>query len=414
MINVTLYELSKTTIIKKLTAAQLKCLQDSLTQEQKLNLSSVLPLDIPLKLVLVLNLDEEYWRKKCFENSWTHVHYWLSDRDWKKTFLACHAENVIEDFILQKTPLPEVENSLLILKDCLRSLKINGYKFNYANIKTESFDPVDTKEHIERNILKLVSSFKNLEEIHFYNFPIDLELFVETNDDIRNSTNELSEIFQEMKSLLKFSLVGTPSKSIDFPKLINTMISFDTLIYLNLSCNQITDDNCEHISKLLEQSRIQSLALSNNFITNKGAEQIATVLKENEYIFELKMNKNLIADKGAISIMQSLMSNTRLLKLDLAHNKIDSQCSLVICDLLGENKTLQSLNVTANPLGKETGKLLRDAIRRNTNLLTFEFQFCGFDVEDQDSIQMHLLENYQAHVQLCKLSPIKTADECIN
>lgn len=341
------------------SVGQLQFLDDSLNKEYKKSLSTILPLDLPLNLALSLNLDEEYWRRKCFEHLWTHVHYWLSDCSWKKTFIAYHAECIIDNFMVQKIPCSEVEESLLPLNDCLRSLKINGYKFNYANIKTELFNPIDTKESLENNIIRLVSSFYNLEEIHFYNFPINLELFAETDDILENSVcDKFSGILSKLKSIRKLSLIGTPSKYINLPKFINGLISVNNIKDLNLSCDQITDDLCEHISRLIELSRLQSLVLSNNSITNNGAERIASVLRDNEVLLTLKLDRNMIADEGAMCILQCLVSNKRLLTLDLAYNKLSSECSSTICILLGQNEILQCLNLDANTLGKVRRRVL--------------------------------------------------------
>lgn len=67
---------------------------------------------------------------------------------------------------------------------------------------------------------------------------------------------------------------------------------------------------------------MQSLNLSHNLITNKGASAIAEMLLENTSLDALFLKWNNIQPKGAANICDALQINTSLKTLELSFNPI--------------------------------------------------------------------------------------------
>ncbi|PRD28778.1 UNVERIFIED_CONTAM: Transposable element Hobo transposase-complex-associated testis-expressed protein 1 [Trichonephila clavipes] len=318
-----------------------------LNDTQKEVISSLLPLDLSTDTSLSLSLSEEYWRRKCFEKQWAHMNYWLSNCNWKNTFVSHSVEDLFNNFIVGKLSFAEVKSALLCFQKYLFHLKINGFKFNYFNDSHKNLP-------LEDYIFQLIPMFHKLKEINLNNFPLNYEIFFESNNNnfSVHSYKLLSKTLSEIKHLTKFNLIGTQMKPCQFSYIVDSLITLNSLINVDLSCNLITDEYCDSILKLLECSQLQSLVLSNNYITSKSIKTIISNLHENKSMKTLYLDRNSIEDEGAISIFQCLILNNNLLRINLSYNQITSTSSFSLCMLLERNKILQHLDLTGNSFGK--------------------------------------------------------------
>ncbi|GFU48798.1 transposable element Hobo transposase-complex-associated testis-expressed protein 1 [Nephila pilipes] len=336
-------------IVRDIPGEKLKFFFEILNDAQKQIISTLLPLDLPTEISLSLSLSKEYWKRKCFEKQWAHMNYWISNCSWKNTFVSHSVEDLIDNFIAGKLSFPEVKSSLLLFQKCLYILKINGFKFNYSNDSHKNLP-------LEDHIFQLIPIFPNLKEIYLNNFPLNYEILFESNED--NFTDEsyklLSNTLSEIKNLTKFHLLGTQMKTSQFSCVVDSLITLNYLVNVDLSCNLITDEYCESVLKLLECSQLQNLKLSNNHMTSKTVKTLVSNLCENTSLKTLYLDRNSIEDEGAISIFNCLISNSNLIKIDLSYNQITSRSAFSLCILLERNNILQFLNLTGNNLEKDS------------------------------------------------------------
>ncbi|GBL94362.1 Dynein regulatory complex subunit 5 [Araneus ventricosus] len=380
-------------IVNDIPGEQLRFLFQPLNEKQKKTLSNLFPLNLPIDLLLTFPLDEVYWKRKCCDKQWTHLNYWLSNCSWKNTFVSCSVVDIIDSFITGKSSFAEVKTSLFKFQNYLYVLKINGFKFNYSN-NNHKYLP------IEDFVFQLVSLFPNLKEIYLNNFPLNYEMLLESNDcDLSvNNYEMLSKTLGKIQNLEKFNLLGTKMEKFQFSCIIDSLTALNTLTDVDLSCNLITDDFCDSISKLLN-SQLEVLKLSNNQITNSGVKTIIDALSNNKSLKILHLDHNSIGDEGAINIFQCLISNISLFSIDLAYNKFTTECELSLCKLLERNSALQHLNLTGNNLEQETGWKIYKAVQSNRRILYLGFQFCGFSSETEDLIHLQISQNHQNSCQ---------------
>lgn len=171
----------------------------------------------------------------------------------------------------------------------------------------------------------------------------------------------------------------------------NLAVLFDcnNLVSLDISGNSIGDKNMIPITdKLLTNTSITELNLSENFIENEGLEVLAkaigrlkvlnlgnneftdaspltAVLSTNTVLRDLAIGDNFICDNIGKEFGKILSVNTTLKSLNL------ESCSLNCMDIsdgLRKNNTLTSINVGFNDIDIDGLKIIMDSIRNNYSL----------------------------------------------
>ncbi|KAL9178574.1 hypothetical protein ACHAXT_001912 [Thalassiosira profunda] len=99
--------------------------------------------------------------------------------------------------------------------------------------------------------------------------------------------------------------------------------SMSKLTYLDLSFNSLPVQGAKAVAKFLEHAdcSLETLILSNNHLTTKGANHILPALKANESLEELDLSCNWLSDAVAPAVVDLLRNNSTLLSLDLTGNK---------------------------------------------------------------------------------------------
>ncbi|CAF1472139.1 unnamed protein product [Rotaria magnacalcarata] len=132
------------------------------------------------------------------------------------------------------------------------------------------------------------------------------------------------------------------------------------LNYLNLSCNRIDQDGCQHLADFLENSQtLIELDFGGNPIGDKGIqilykslmsnktltdlhvwhcqitnfETICNLIKSNSRLVQLDLEGNQITDEHANALLMATKNNTTLEKLNLSHNKISDKLKTTLQQL---------------------------------------------------------------------------------
>jgi Ran GTPase-activating protein (RanGAP) involved in mRNA processing and transport len=96
-----------------------------------------------------------------------------------------------------------------------------------------------------------------------------------------------------------------------------------TIRFLDLSHNQINDDNFEEFQTYPKDNlTLEELDLSNNFITDKGACRFFKYLEDNITMLKINFFNNHLENKSAEAIMNLLKTNRHLLSINLYCNNI--------------------------------------------------------------------------------------------
>jgi len=211
---------------------------------------------------------------------------------------------------------------------------------------------------------------------------------------------------------------------------IAEMSSVTTLTKFNVSHNNITDDAAESIAHFLSQnckleelnlaynelkaagtikiakmSSITSLRkfnISNNSITEDGAESVAHFLSQNFKLEEIDLAHNGLKAAGAIKIAK-MSSIVNLKKLYIGGNEITDDAAESLAHFLSQNCKLEELDLTYNEL-KSTGAIKIAKMSTITSLRKYNISNNSITNDAAKSLAHFLSQN-------CKLEEL---DLCCN
>ena len=143
-----------------------------------------------------------------------------------------------------------------------------------------------------------------------------------------------------------------------------------TLQTLNISCNNIQVDGAKAMAEALHENKaLQYLDISNNNILDNGVIAISECIKKHSKLQHLVISGNNISSKGTNQLAEAVKNNTTLRSLDISNNKISNDGVKFISNCLKHNCILKELNLSENEITNEGVIELSEAIRMNMTLL---------------------------------------------
>ena len=160
-----------------------------------------------------------------------------------------------------------------------------------------------------------------------------------------------------------------------------------SLSSLDLSDNSIADQGACLLGWALRVNHsLSSMDLSRNSIGDEGADLLAWALRVNASLSSLVLSFNSIGAKGANSLAQALEVNTSLSFLNLYSNFIGALGANSLAHALRVNNSLSSLDLSSNSIGDEGADLLAKALRVNTSLSSLVLSFNSIGAEGANSL----------------------------
>jgi Ran GTPase-activating protein (RanGAP) involved in mRNA processing and transport len=137
-----------------------------------------------------------------------------------------------------------------------------------------------------------------------------------------------------------------------------------TLGILKLEHNEIGDVGVQELVRSLKKNkRLATLNLIDNQITQAGGKSLSEYLKTNPYLWGLFLGMNpKIGDEGIKVLATSLETNTRLVSLNLRENGLTDVSARVLANSLQKNTTLARLDLKDNKI-TVVGKKKLEAIK---------------------------------------------------
>ena len=133
---------------------------------------------------------------------------------------------------------------------------------------------------------------------------------------------------------------------------------------LNLSYNLLTDKGAEYLANALTNSKLEVLIVAFAGITEKGAKLIsAALISEQCHLKELKLSVNPLTDKGA-EYLASALRNAKLEVLSVADAGITAEGAKHFgTALMSGQCQLKELNLNSNPLTEKGAEYLANALK---------------------------------------------------
>ncbi|OWZ09380.1 hypothetical protein PHMEG_00017925 [Phytophthora megakarya] len=152
---------------------------------------------------------------------------------------------------------------------------------------------------------------------------------------------------------------------------------------LDLGFNRLTDQGATQLAEALEtNASLESLYLSGNEIGPAGARALAQVLIKNTHLHSLHLSGNNIGEEGARFLADGVAGNTALRALYLGTNGIGTAGMQSLATALTQNNSLEELTLGQNKVGSEGVRHLASAFATgHVALSTLELGKNGVDQE---------------------------------
>ena len=136
-----------------------------------------------------------------------------------------------------------------------------------------------------------------------------------------------------------------------------------TICTLDISNNNISNLGAQEIARALYMNQtLQALNISSNNIQVDGTKAMAKALHENQTLQTLNISSNDIQVDGAKAMAKALHENQTLQTLNISSNDIQVDGAKAMAKALHENQTLQTLNISCNDIRVDGAKALAEAL----------------------------------------------------
>jgi hypothetical protein len=283
---------------------------------------------------------------------------------------------------------------MIFIIECDSAKDISGYSFDENNKEIVLY-PERQFEVVASLNYGIQSKFIQLKEIRQNSPLIDIpqtpysrrhgidplisfiEQFPENQKRIDLTDGELVD--KQMKTIVQHTIDNKKFQQVILSKnkftlkgssiLAKALNDNDTLIYLSLSYNDLSDKGVQCLTKVLARnnSKLERLSLHGTGITDQSVPYIADMLTKNTTLTWLYLGGNKISDQSMDLLTSALIHDNQTLKaLDLSHNKLITNASM---DYLSE------------------------MLKTNTSLETFWINNCGISPEEKAKLQKIVQEH---------------------
>ena len=167
-----------------------------------------------------------------------------------------------------------------------------------------------------------------------------------------------------------------------------------TLQTLNISSNDIQVDGAKAMAKALHENQaLQALNISSNDIQVDGAKAMAKALHENQALQALNISSNDIQVDGAKAMAKALHENQALQTLNISSNDIQVDGAKAMAKALHENQALQTLNISSNDIQVDGAKAMAKALHENKALQTLNISSNDIQADGATAMAIALHEN---------------------
>ena len=149
----------------------------------------------------------------------------------------------------------------------------------------------------------------------------------------------------------------------------------------NYLCNEGIKIICDSINQKNGKNTISFLDLQNNNISNKGCQHLSDMLLESPFINGISLRNNLLYNDGVNKIISGINNtNSNLVSLDISDSKIDESAMKIISEKINKDTSLQKLILSYNDFST-AGNYINNLLIQESNLKHLDFSFCNISTQ---------------------------------
>ena len=322
--------------------------------------------------------------------------------------------------VLQSLTLCEIGKTGL---NTIKTLLINS-KLLYLNELNLSWKNISSKATDNSNVL-LQIQFPVSNEITDSRAVTVNILWDGTNNSIPDSLNLSGQCEGDSVPFIAFGLCNNRTictldisnnniSNLGAQEIARALHENQTLQTLNILSNDIQIDGTKAMAKALHENQtLQTLNISSNDIQVDGTKALAEALHENKALQYLDVSNNNILDNGVIAISECIKKHSKLQQLVISGNNISSKGTNQLAEAVKINTTLRSLDISNNKISNDGVKFINDCLKHNCTLK--ELNLSENEITNEGVIE--LSEAIRMNMTLLKLNMSKnwiTTDGILN
>ena len=172
----------------------------------------------------------------------------------------------------------------------------------------------------------------------------------------------LFDALRHNTTLAELSLNGIGLSHGDMESLGEALSSNNTLSVLDISCNHIGCDGCQHLANV-RGTALRELIICDCDIGDDGADHIGEMLSYNNSITSVDLDDNCIRDDGVKKLVKHLRLNKSLRRIDLSRNGITNIGAEHLANLFTNNScAINDINLDGNALDDEGVEVILQSI----------------------------------------------------
>ena len=202
------------------------------------------------------------------------------------------------------------------------------------------------------------------------------------------------------RTLLDLNISDNNLSSNSIATIMEDLLQRNIIQTLDMCGSHLSEENCESLGTLLQQSECQlrKLRISQCGISGEGVVLLGTGLTNNHSLTGLDLSNNPIGDIGAGALGDMIRSNTVLTTLQMGKCGITSEGCVQLAAGLIENTTIQTLVLSSNHIGVEGARAISEVIEKNKTLKWLSLHDDKSLKEGVDSIKHSLQKNQTLRV----------------
>ncbi|XP_021086129.1 NACHT, LRR and PYD domains-containing protein 14 isoform X2 [Mesocricetus auratus] len=333
------------------------------------------------------------------------------------------AETCLKDTVARIMKYWQDLFSVLHKNECLREMDLYESRLDESLMKILNEELSHTRCKLQKLLLGSVCFLNSCQDFRFLtNCHTLTHLDLKDANLEDNGLRSLCEALQSQKCKLRvLRLESCALNAIHCIKLSDALNRSRSLVFLNLSTNNLTDNGGQSLCKIIENPncRLERLSLRGCDFSQVGSEFLFTALKKNRSLIHLDLGSNRVQDSGIKFLCRALQDPTcTLQELELMGCVLTSEGCLDLASVIVNNPNLWSLDLANNNLMDAGLHILCEALKNpKCRIQRLGLENCGFSpvcckdllslfYQNQSLVQINLMKNalsYDTIRELCKV-----------
>ncbi|XP_063429087.1 leucine-rich repeat-containing protein 74A-like isoform X3 [Mytilus trossulus] len=163
---------------------------------------------------------------------------------------------------------------------------------------------------------------------------------------------------------------------------------------VDIEDNRMSEEGMLHVIELLNYNNvISSLSLSNNRMTVNCAGMLKEAISNNAWLTHLNLSGTKFGDDGAKHLGLAIRSNISIIWMNLSHNDIGVTGAQHIGRALSINDTLEVLDLSWNHIRRMGALAICKGLQENSSIVNFNLSMNGFGIEGSLALENVFKEN---------------------